>query len=218
VIAILRQVCASLEEAHGRGLIHRDIKPANIMLCERGGRSDVVKVLDFGLVKDLGNETELNLTRSDAITGTPLWVSPEAVAGPDRIEPRSDLYGVGAVGYFLLTGTPVFRGANAWLVCMKHMRQKPEPPSARSEGPVPADLEQVILDCLAKRPDLRPAGAADLADRLAACADAGGWTPERASQWWREHADQLAPSDEGADAVQALSVDLADRKTPPRAL
>ena len=108
------------------------------------------------------------------------------------------------------------RGANAWLVCMKHARQKPEPPSARSRRPVPADLEQVILDCLAKRPDLRPAGAAELADRLAACADAGGWTPERASQWWREHAEQLAPSDEGADAVQALSVDLADRKTPPR--
>jgi serine/threonine protein kinase len=213
-IAILTQICGSLAEAHSRGLVHRDVKPQNVMLCERGGRHDVVKVLDFGLVKDLGGRESLELTKVTAIPGSPLFISPEAVRGADRVEPRSDLYSLGAVGYFLLTGRPVFDGANAWIVCLSHLRKKPEAPSARLGRVLPADLERVILECLAKDPEARPPSAEALAERLAACVDAGRWSEARARAWWRDHmaelADLLADPEDSPDG-RDLEIDLRER-------
>ncbi len=190
VIAILVQICGSLEEAHSMGLVHRDIKPGNIILCERGGRHDVAKVLDFGLVKDLGSEQQL--TRTHSVTGSPLYLSPETLRGSSHVEARSDLYSLGATGYFLLTGQPVFTGNNAWLVALMHVREAPRPPSQVARDPIPKDLEEVLMACLAKEAAERPASAADLAARLEACRDAGRWTEARARDWWREHSDLLA--------------------------
>ena len=187
VIHILRQVCASLEEAHGTGLVHRDIKPANIMLCQRGGRSDVAKVLDFGLVK-LGDSSHgVNVTAVHTTTGTPLYMSPEHVNSPDQIDARSDLYQVGAVGYFLLTGSPVFEGDNAMQVCSAHVSTPPESPSARLGKTVSSDLESLILQCLAKAKEERPSTAASMIEGLDHCEQARAWTRQNAEQWWQLH-------------------------------
>ena len=136
VVSILRQVCGSLAEAHGMGLVHCDIKPANILLCHRGGVPDFVKVLDFGLAKAVGAESQAGLNSADSITGTPLYLSPESIERPDAVDARTDLYALGAVGYFLLTGTPVFRGATIAEVCGQHLRAQPEPPSQRLGRPI----------------------------------------------------------------------------------
>jgi serine/threonine-protein kinase len=185
VIHVLVQVCNALAEAHAIGLIHRDIKPANILLCERGRVSDMVKVVDFGLVKELHAGPGANVTQADAITGTPLYLSPEAIAGA-KIDARADLYAVGAVGFFLLTGTPVFDGATVMQVCAHHLHTAPPRPSERARRPLPGDLEAVVLACLEKEPARRPADAEALAARLAACAAAAEWTGDDAKRWWRE--------------------------------
>ena len=150
VIHILRQICGSLAEAHEIGLVHRDIKPANIMLGCRGGESDVVKVLDFGLVKAVDAKKESSLTSAGAVIGTPLYMSPESIESPERVDSRSDLYSVAAVGYFLLTGTPPFDGQSVIEICMHHSRTPPERPSERLKRPVSDDLEAVLLKGLAK--------------------------------------------------------------------
>jgi eukaryotic-like serine/threonine-protein kinase len=195
VITILRQICGSLSEAHGIGLIHRDIKPANIVLCQRGGQYDVVKVLDFGLVKAVDAERQTTLTSAGAITGTPLYLAPEAIEGGDRLDVRSDLYAVGAVGYFLLTGTPVFQGKSITEICMQQVHAEPEPPSVRLGRVVSTMLESLIMACLAKDAVQRPASAEELADRLGECPVAGTWTRTDAATWWHEHdpAQELAP-------------------------
>jgi serine/threonine-protein kinase len=131
---VLRQVASALVEAHGIGLIHRDIKPENIILCERGGIPDVAKVVDFGLVRDLEPASGARLTQANVIQGTPLYLSPEAIRAPDAVDARSDLYGLGAVGYYLLTGTHVFGGATTVEVCSHHLHTRPVPPSER---PIP---------------------------------------------------------------------------------
>ncbi len=192
VIHVLGQVCGALAEAHAAGLIHRDIKPANIIVCARGGVPDVAKVLDFGLVKALDAGSSSAVTGHNTVVGTPLYMSPEAIKNPEAVEPRSDLYALGAVGYFMLTGHPPFAGSVVE-VCGHHLHSPPPPPSERADG-VPADLESVVLRCLAKRPDERPADAQALADALAACADAGSWTSERARAWWAEHGGERARS------------------------
>ena len=184
VIAVLAQVCGSLAEAHAVGLIHRDVKPANVLLCERGRQSDVVKVLDFGLVKVVGDEGAAHLSRAGTLAGTPLYMAPEAITAPDTVDARADLYAVGAVGYYLLTGQHVFDGATLVEICARHLNDTPEPPSKRLGAAVPADLEAVILACLAKSPGDRPADAEELARRLVACADAQGWTEELGHGWW----------------------------------
>jgi serine/threonine protein kinase len=183
VIHILRQVCASLAEAHSIGLIHRDVKPANVVLNRRGGVPDFVKLLDFGLVKALGVEREAGLTSTGSITGTPLYISPEAVQNAPT-DARSDLYAVGAVGYFLLTSRPVFEGASIVELLMHHVRTPPESPSQRLGRPLADDLESVLLHCLAKNPDDRPASARALSDLLAACRSAGEWSDIEADRWW----------------------------------
>ena len=161
VIHILEQMAGSLSEAHDKGLIHRDIKPSNAILCERGGLFDVVKVLDFGLVKEIA-QTNGNLTQANVLIGTPLYMAPEIISQPGQASQQSDLYALGAVGYFLLTGRNVFEGGSAVEICARHLNDPPVPPSERAGLPVPADLDAIILGCLEKDPTRRPADAASL--------------------------------------------------------
>jgi serine/threonine-protein kinase len=207
VIHLLEQAAASLAEAHDAGLIHRDVKPANILVVDRGGISDLVKVVDFGLVKDVGVKTrgedappEPALTMASAITGTPLYLAPETVTAPESVDGRTDIYALGAVGYWLLTGTHVFwlltgthvfDGRSILEVCGHHLHSVPDPPSTRLHAPVAADLEAVLLACLAKRPEDRPATAQVLRERLQACVAAGRWTNARAAEWWALHRHEL---------------------------
>lgn len=182
VVPLLLQISSALAEAHGVGLVHRDVKPANIMLCNRGGIPDFVKVLDFGLVKDLIHG-DSKLSQSTTFVGTPLYLAPELVANRTHIDARADLYAVGAVGYFLLTGTPVFTGKTTVEVCAKHLSLAPESPSTRLGQPIPADLEALILDCLQKDPARRPASAAELVERLRKL-DVVPWETAHALAWW----------------------------------
>jgi len=196
VIYLLDQVAGSLAEAHDAGLIHRDIKPANILVVDRGGISDLVKVVDFGLVKDVGlkrdgGAPDPGLTNANTITGTPLYLAPETMTTPDALDARADLYALGAVGYWLLTGTHVFSGSTVIEVCAHHLHTIPERPSARLAAPVTADLEALLLSCLEKRPEDRPASAHVFRDRLRACAGSGSWTNARAAEWWASHRHEL---------------------------
>lgn len=184
LVYILTQVCAALAEAHAAGLVHRDIKPANIFLTCRGGSHDFVKVLDFGLVKTLAPADGARVTSPDVIAGTPHFLAPEAVSRPTEVDVRADVYAVGAVGYFLLTGAPVFQGTSAMDICLKHVHAAPEPPSARCGRPVSADLEALLLRCLAKTSAERCADAAALLDELSKCAVEGSWTARDAAAWW----------------------------------
>jgi eukaryotic-like serine/threonine-protein kinase len=186
VIYILRQVCGALAEAHAAGLVHRDVKPANIFLTRRGGMHDYVKVLDFGLVKTLDGD-DANLTSTQAVTGTPLYASPEAISHPDRVDARTDVYAVGAVAYYLLTGAPVFQGATVVEICMQHVKAVPEPPSIRVGRPISPDLESLLLRCLAKSPPDRPDNAEALLHDLEACVVEGHWTAAGAAAWWTAH-------------------------------
>jgi hypothetical protein len=183
VVHILLQVCEALAEAHAVGLIHRDIKPGNIVLSEYGGTPDFAKVLDFGLVKDLGASADSRLTREDIVAGTPQYLAPETIRDGASSDPRSDLYALGAVAYYLLTGTPVFQG-RPMVVIQSHVSAAPDSPSARLGRPIPAKLERLVLDCLEKDPALRPETAESLAARLAACDDVLPWTPDDAKDWW----------------------------------
>jgi hypothetical protein len=194
VICLLQQVCGSLAEAHHNGLIHRDIKPANIMLTERGGLYDFVKVLDFGLVKALDAQAESKLTSAGSFTGTPLYLSPEAVQTPDNVDIRTDLYAVGAVGYYLLTGSPVFEGHSVLDIVQKHAAAAPVPPSVRLGRPISPQLEAVLLQCLEKKREARPASAAELANTLGKVPVASPWTNEEARKWWKTKG--LRPGDD----------------------
>ncbi|MBI2823705.1 MAG: serine/threonine protein kinase [Planctomycetia bacterium] len=190
VVRILEQVCGSLAEAHAAGLIHRDIKPANIVINRRGGICDFVKVLDFGLVKAVDSQRETTLTAAGAMTGTPLYMSPEAIQSPDKVDARGDLYAVGAVGYFLLTGAPVFKGESLIEICTKQVSETPQAPSERLGRPISAGLEAIILRCLAKAADDRPATAKEIAAALAGCETAADWSDADAENWWRSERDR----------------------------
>ena len=216
VIAILSQVCGALAEAHGRGLVHRDIKPANIILTERGGEPDVAKVVDFGLVKPLAsNSAAMTMSASTVLTGTPLYMPPEAMNAPETADPRSDLYALGALGYFLLTGHPPFEGATVFEVIGHHLHTPPVPPSLRTTNAVPPDLEAVILQCLRKQPEHRPRDARALRQALERCTMAPAWTHDDAAAWWRAFRTSEAPpaAPPAGDRVAGLTitVDVADR-------
>ena len=186
VVHVLRQVCDSLEEAHARGLVHRDIKPANIHLGRVGCREDFVKVLDFGLVKTAAVGPAQSLaTMEGVITGTPAYMAPEMVLD-DHVDARADLYALGCVAYYLLTGEQVFTGDTAFKVITQHLQALPAPPSERTELPIPSALDQLVLACLAKKPGDRPQTARDLARSLDAI-DGMTWDEEQARQWWRQH-------------------------------
>jgi serine/threonine-protein kinase len=184
VVHILRQVCVSLEEAHARGVVHRDIKPANIHVGRVGLVSDFVKVLDFGLVKPIadGSLEQSLATERSLVVGTPGYMAPE-IALSAEVDGRSDLYSLGCVAYYLLTGRQVFEGDTAMQVFAHHLQTAPTPPSQRGADTVPKDLEQLVLACLAKGPADRPPSAAELGRRLAA-AHVEPWTEVHAQQWW----------------------------------
>jgi serine/threonine-protein kinase len=187
VVHILLQTAGALAEAHGIGLIHRDIKPANIMLCERGGMPDVVKVVDFGLVKNLDADTaDVALTNTSALTGTPLYLAPESITRADEIDARIDIYALGAVGYFLLTGAPPFTGHNVVEIAGHHLHTEPELPSVRLGRPVPPKLDALILSCLAKDPEDRPRDAQALITALLECDAESPWSATAARAWWSD--------------------------------
>jgi serine/threonine-protein kinase len=186
VIHILLQICGALREAHGVGLIHRDIKPANVYLCARGGARDVVKVLDFGLVREFRSDGSVTGSNLDILVGTPLYLSPEAILTPAQLDSRADLYALGALAYVLLTGVPPFAGRTLVELCGHHLHSVPERPSVRTGVAVCEDLEQVVLACLAKEPAARPQTAQELSERLRACRDAGAWGEGEADRWWTQ--------------------------------
>jgi eukaryotic-like serine/threonine-protein kinase len=223
VAYILRQVCGALGEAHSRGLLHRDIKPANIILTERGGEPDVAKVVDFGLVKPLAtSEPDVTMSSSIVLAGTPLYMAPEALTSPAAVDARSDLYAVGAVGYFLLTGQPLFEAATVAEAFGHHLHTQPTPPSERLGRPIPADIEAAILRCLRKNVDERPATAHDLAAELKACDCASRWTSEDAARWWASFRESGAPPRPLAEEIDpglaiTVAVDLSARTSEPTA-
>jgi serine/threonine protein kinase len=198
-VHLMRQVCASLAEAHARGLVHRDIKPSNIFTCRMGLDVDFVKVLDFGLVKAVGEggrEATL-LTAPDSTTGTPAYIAPEVIRGDRVPDHRVDIYTLGCVGYWLLTGRLVFQAPNAIQLMYQHANTQPTAPSERSELEIPPRLDQVILSCLAKLPEDRPQSAGELS-RLLSEAVPAVWTDDRAHRWWDRHHPEtgtLPPSD-----------------------
>jgi serine/threonine-protein kinase len=204
-IYLLRQACDSLAEAHAHGLMHRDIKPSNIHTCRMGLTVDFVKVLDFGLVKPQpGLESDApKLTATGANTpGTPAFMAPESVFGDPVPDLRADIYALGCVGYWLVTGALVFEAVSAHRMLMHHVETPPEPPSRRATVEVPSELDAIILACLAKRPEERPGNARELADRLAACPQREPWTAERAHAWWEEHLPPREPDRRGKAPVQ----------------
>ena len=187
LIHILRQVCESLDEAHASGMVHRDIKPANIHLGRVGMRHDFVKVLDFGLVKSLasGSSDHSLATAAGLTPGTPAYMAPEMASG-EAVDGRADIYALGCVAYYLLTGGLVFQAATTFQMIAKHLHEPPVPPSQRTELVVPAALDQAILACLAKNPEDRPGSAAELDRRLAEI-EVEPWTEEQAERWWSLH-------------------------------
>jgi serine/threonine-protein kinase len=184
-IHFLAQTCEALAEAHDRGLIHRDIKPANLFAARRGGIDDVTKLLDFGLAKCLVKEANHGVTLEGTLTGSPLYMSPEQAAGDPHTGPPSDIYSLGAVGFFLLTGRPPFDETNAMRVIAAHLRDDP-PSVSRFRPDVPADLEGIIRTCLEKKPEARYADVRRLREALVSCEAAGRWTDDRARAWWSE--------------------------------
>jgi serine/threonine-protein kinase len=186
VVHVLRQVCDSLEEAHARGLVHRDIKPANIHIGRVGCREDFVKVLDFGLVKTAAVGAAQSLaTIEGVIIGTPAYMAPEMALG-DHVDARADLYALGCVAYYLLTGEHVFTGDAVLKVITQHLQAVPVPPSERTELRIPATLEHLVLACLAKKPDDRPQTARQLAQSLDTI-DGMTWGEAEAGRWWSQH-------------------------------
>jgi serine/threonine-protein kinase len=175
----------ALTEAHALGLIHRDIKPANALFCERGGVPDAVKLVDFGLVKQLDSGGAPALTHTDSITGTPHYMAPEAIVDPRGIDHRVDLYGLGGVGFYLLTGRTPFEGASVVEICGHHLHTPPRIPSEVLGAALPADLEALILSCLAKSPAARPADALEVHDALAGCARTSPFNVAESRHFWR---------------------------------
>lgn len=186
---LMTQACHSLIEAHKRHLIHRDIKPANLFVCKYGEDFDFVKVLDFGLVKHemARDEGDLKLTADGTITGTPSYICPELVTGKSPVDHRSDIYSLGCVMYWLLTGVLVFTAKTSVAMMMEHVNSEPVPPSQRSELQIPKDLDEVVLACLAKDPADRPQSAAELSERLSRIDFEAAWDNEHARSWWDLH-------------------------------
>jgi len=198
VVSILRQICGSLAEAHSVGLIHRDIKPANVILNRRGGQYDVVKVLDFGLAKAINSGEELELTAVDSVVGTPLYMAPEGVERPEALDARSDLYAIGAIGYFLLTGKPLFELTSLRDVLMHQVKTIPPKPSNRLGKPIDPELENLIMQCLAKDPELRPPDASTLEAALGNCQSARTWSSKDAAAWWNRNLSTPAEDSPGS--------------------
>jgi serine/threonine-protein kinase len=193
---LLMQVCESLREAHRRDLIHRDIKPANIFVCRFGLEHDYVKVLDFGLVRwdAAGGKEETRLTREGLVGGTPAFLPPEMALGKSEIDGRTDIYALGCVAYWLVTGELVFEGETPMELAMKHVQESPTSPSQRSELHISEALEDIILQCLRKDPAERPQSASALSQLLQESRSDRGWDPSAAAEWWSKHLPETANS------------------------
>jgi eukaryotic-like serine/threonine-protein kinase len=203
-VYLLRQICHSLGEAHARGLVHRDVKPANIMVCRLGPDADFVKVLDFGLVKPTADgQTGTMLSVQGTVLGTPSYMAPETLLGHSDVDGRTDIYSLGCVAYFLLTGQHVFSADTAVATAIAHVRDAPIPPRLRSSFKMPPGLDALIMECLAKDPAARPASAAVLSERLAATVPAYAWSLESARVWWAQH----QPLTRGPTAIMAAAVE-----------
>ena len=191
---LLQQACESLGEAHNHHLIHRDVKPANIFICRMGLSYDFIKVLDFGLVKTQTNgasspqgDMSSELTMEGMTTGTPAFMAPELAVGQDNVDVRSDIYALGCVGYWLLTGELVFQRENPIAMIVDHVNATPVPPSQRTENDVPEELDRIILKCLEKDPAQRFQTAMELAEALSACYRPRDWSRNHAESWWKLH-------------------------------
>jgi hypothetical protein len=204
---IMIQVCGALQEAHDRGLVHRDIKPANIILCERGAMPDVAKVVDFGLATEVTTDTGAS---TQIIVGTPAYLAPELVTDPNAIGPAVDLYALGCVAYFLLTGKKVFEAKSDVDLCIQHVTKAPVPPSQAANVHVPRQLEEIVMQCLAKQPGNRPTSATDLADKLRAIGPYEDWDDARATAWWQAFRPSDTP-DLSSTQTTTITVDIARR-------
>ncbi len=186
IVHLMHQVCDALAEAHEQGLVHRDIKPANIFCANRGGQFDVAKLLDFGLAKPMTEVQDVGLTQEGAITGSPLFMSPEQATGSDQVDERSDIYSLGAVMYFMATGRPPFDYSKPIKVMVAHASEAPKPP--REFNPqIPIELEEIILRCLEKQPEDRFQEAATLGKMLRQISDDCPWSSSQAADWWQEY-------------------------------
>jgi serine/threonine-protein kinase len=184
-VHVLAQLCGALAEAHGRGLVHRDIKPSNVMLCERGGMHDVVKLLDFGLVGSaLTGGGDAKLTQAGVVLGTPAFMSPEQCGGDEVVGPASDIYAIGALAFFMLTGGPPFGGRSTPHVLAAHLYETPRAVDELRPD-VPAALARAVARCMAKQPADRFADVASLRDALLCAVDGTRWTEREAREWWR---------------------------------
>jgi serine/threonine-protein kinase len=210
VVHVLEQVAAGLAEAHEIGLIHRDIKPANVLLAGAGPVADLAKLVDFGLVRELRGEETSGLTQTDTVMGTPLYLAPEAITSPGSVDARVDIYALGAVGYYLLTGQHVFEGRTVVEICSHHLHTDPVPPSERLGAKVPEMLEEIVLRCLAKDPGERPQSAEELRELLRACEDVGLWTQSQARGWWESHAEVVRgdPPSRVSATARTIAVDV----------
>jgi len=214
VLRILEQATAALSEAHAAGLVHRDIKPANIFLMGGGFLADFVKVVDFGLVREIDQEADDRLTGKGGLTGTPHYMSPETLLEPESVSASSDIYSLGCVAYFLLTGDHVFTGRTVVEVCSQHLHAEPAPMSERGVE-VPRELEELVRTCLSKKSADRPSCAQLLSQvaELEAAAWAN-WSTADASEWWSEHAGHLAARLD--QSTETLSETQIGRKVPSR--
>jgi serine/threonine-protein kinase len=210
VVRLLLQACHSLAEAHAAGLVHRDVKPANLFVCRLGLDVDFVKVLDFGLVKLQGPQSQgaEALTMEGGFAGTPAYMPPEVALATAPVDGRADIYALGCVAYWLLTGKRVFEGKSAMDMVIDHVRTPPVPPSKRTEKPIPEALERLVLRCLEKEASARPATAGELAAELQALALDSGWSEHEARDWWRSH-----PPTGGAPATAGRADDSAGGMT-----
>lgn len=210
VVHLMRQIAGALDEAHDVGLMHRDIKPANVLVCQRRGFGDVAKVVDFGLVKELDSGGNLSMTGT--LVGTPLYLAPEAITNPEELDHRGDLYALGCVGYFLLTGTNVFEGKTVVEICSHHLHSTPVPPSVRADD-VPPALEAIILRLLSKDPNDRYPDAPAVLEALEGIAPR--WTSRDAHLWWDAQglgdAGALRRTTQPPIDPQAMTVDLGVR-------
>jgi eukaryotic-like serine/threonine-protein kinase len=218
-VYLLLQACDSLHDAHRRELIHRDIKPANLFLAQKGGTCDFLKVLDFGLVKrwrtgdrsDLGDslqslvQSQTQQTAIGQIVGTPAFLAPEAALGEQAVDARADIYGLGCVAYWMLTGTLVFHEPTPFAMAVAHVTKEPVPPSQRVSHPIDSELEALVMKCLHKDRQRRPGSALALAEALSAIRLSEPWTRERASQWWRRHLPEDGTAELAPDQVSVAA-------------
>jgi serine/threonine-protein kinase len=193
---LLRQVCHSLADAHARGLVHRDIKPANIYVCRMGLEYDFVKVLDFGLVKmneqPSAERIQTLMTAGHRTTGTPAYMAPEIILGETTVDRRADVYALGCVAYYLLTGQLVFEADTPMKMLLQHVQAEPVPPSLRTELPIPAEVDELVLACLQKDPNKRPQNAEVLLTMAYGCKSGDCWTSDLAKTWWERHLPEFS--------------------------